>query len=311
MYLYRKWLIIVVMMLWVALAGSGHSQHDQETQTEQKPTEAQTEGPQENFDGSSIPNEPVKPIPIMGHSETGLIGDTLQGTPEHSTERKRDATKTQDWKIDDLAAQQGMNEAAQRMADYSKWSLGLIAIGTLALIWTLVLTKRATKSAQDVVEVTREIGQKQVKAYLTVDDSCWGSNSNQFRVKIKLKNYGQSPCISGSIGSNVRILKDDKFFDLGVKKTNFQTIPANDDSTISLDWNHAKFTDDWFEFVKSGGVKIILNVGLSWEDVFGNITEIEALLHPRILDSLSDSEFIRFFYNRGRVGDESQQQHDD
>ncbi len=44
-------------------------------------------------------------------------------------------------------------------------SNALVLVGTIALIWTLFETRKATRAAIDAVEVTRNIGQTQLRAY--------------------------------------------------------------------------------------------------------------------------------------------------
>lgn len=69
----------------------------------------------------------------------------------------------------DLVAQQSM-DAAAHSAKFAAWaSAFFVAIGTGLLVWTLSLTRQANRSAQEAVVVTREIGEAQVRAYLTVD----------------------------------------------------------------------------------------------------------------------------------------------
>ncbi|MCP5085452.1 MAG: hypothetical protein GY952_01405, partial [Rhodobacteraceae bacterium] len=89
---------------------------------------------------------------------------------EASERRKAEAAQREK---DDLAAQQGMNAATQSMNEatqsmkHASWvSAGLVFLGTCLLIWTLMLTRQANRAAQAAVNATREIGQKQVRAYV-------------------------------------------------------------------------------------------------------------------------------------------------
>ena len=66
------------------------------------------------------------------------------------------------------AATKAMNDATQSMAASSYWSTVIVGIGTVLLLWTLFETRKATVAARTAVEVTRGIGQAQIRAYLSV-----------------------------------------------------------------------------------------------------------------------------------------------
>lgn len=83
--------------------------------------------------------------------------------------RKRREERAEQRELDELAAQQGMDESTEKMADYALYQTILIAIGTGALIYTLYLTRQANRAAVEAVKVTREIGQVQARAYVGVE----------------------------------------------------------------------------------------------------------------------------------------------
>ena len=96
----------------------------------------------------------------------------------------------------DLYAQQAMALWAKIMAVVTFLGLGLTSLG-IYLVWgTLDQTKAATKAAVEAVNVTREIGQRQVRAYLWVA----GITSNKIVVgakpgfSVELKNSGGFFC---------------------------------------------------------------------------------------------------------------------
>lgn len=119
------------------------------------------------------------------------------------TRQRREAEAEQREK-DDLVAQQGMDAATQAMNEatqsmkYASWvSTGLVAVGTGLLLWSLCLTRSATASARDAVNVTRNIGEKQVRAYLSITDVAVSVTPLLGEVRwfiiVKLRNTGQSP----------------------------------------------------------------------------------------------------------------------
>lgn len=107
----------------------------------------------------------------------------------------------------DLAAQEGMNRATKSIEDATWLMLWvsiantfLVAIGTALLVWTLRLTRQANKATQDAVDVTREIGRAQVRAYITpvgirVCPEIINGEPKSFLFQPKFKNTGQSPAV--------------------------------------------------------------------------------------------------------------------
>ena len=114
--------------------------------------------------------------------------------------RERHEAEARQREKEDLVAQQGMNratqamnEATQRMADYAYWSTGLVGFGTFLLVITLWLTRQANKAAQAAVEVTRDIGEKQVRAYLYCKSAEYRFEKETLVAILELENTGQSP----------------------------------------------------------------------------------------------------------------------
>lgn len=120
--------------------------------------------------------------------------------------------------MDDLLAQQGMNETTQKMANLVDMQTWLIGIGTALLFVTLSLTWQANKAARDAVEITRQIGETQTRAYLDVD-SCKAeyfaepSMPEHIRFMINLRNTGQTPArnVSGWVTCHFAHDFDEKY----------------------------------------------------------------------------------------------------
>lgn len=168
--------------------------------------------------------------------------------PIAAESRERRESEAAQREKDDLVAQQGMNAATQAMNEATQsmnraawWSFGAIAIGTMLLIWTLFLTRQANRAAQAAVDATREIGEAQVRAYvsfefddLRCDDAGVGRDGDP-RVKIVLRgrlvNSGQSPAIQTSTSFFIGIsghqhehkITGDEFFDAGQRATFIQS----------------------------------------------------------------------------------------
>ncbi|MAP18671.1 MAG: hypothetical protein CL626_06495 [Aurantimonas sp.] len=101
--------------------------------------------------------------------EDEAAADRRERREKEAAQRDKDELLAQQ---DMNTATQSMNVATQKMAIYSGVSTMLVAVGTALLFWTLRLTRQANKAALQVVEVTREMGQRQLRAYLQIRVQC-------------------------------------------------------------------------------------------------------------------------------------------
>lgn len=109
-----------------------------------------------------------------------------------------EAAQNQSESRQDLYAQQDMSRWAFWMMIISGFTFLVTGLGIVWIRDTLVETRKAVRSADDAVNVTREIGEKQVRAYLSIRDGkivSKGENpkQNSFFFAAEWKNYGQSP----------------------------------------------------------------------------------------------------------------------
>lgn len=63
-------------------------------------------------------------------------------------------------------ATRAMNDATQEMRDYAYIQTWLVGFGTLLVFGSLVAALLANRAAFDAVRVTREVGEKQTRAYV-------------------------------------------------------------------------------------------------------------------------------------------------
>jgi hypothetical protein len=129
-------------------------------------------------------------MPTVNMVEDHAASDTAN-TPEDRAEQRQ---------IDDLAAQQGMNDATKRMADLAVYQTWLIGIGTLFLLLTLWLTSKTNNAAAESVRVatatlavTHDMAQRQLRAYLTVSEASAREENGILGVYLMLRNSGQTP----------------------------------------------------------------------------------------------------------------------
>ncbi|MGC1494707.1 MAG: hypothetical protein WA790_02780 [Sulfitobacter sp.] len=163
----RSWLY--VFALGLTLATSGQAQE-------------QTESTQVDATQQQPPFDPPLPFPV----------EIVEGDAAADA-RKRGEEEARQREIADLAAQEGMNVATQAIKDatldmrnYAQTSTWLVAVGTIFLFATIWLTWRAVRDA-------REIGQKQVRAYVTISEV--NISEAPDRQTVVIKNVGTSPAI--------------------------------------------------------------------------------------------------------------------
>ncbi|WP_273250117.1 hypothetical protein [Sediminimonas qiaohouensis] len=169
--------------------------------------------------------------------------------------RKREEEEARQREIEDLAAQKGMNTATQSieaatrdMRDYALYSTILVGVGTVLLLFTLFLTRQANRAAQAAVDVTREMGKKQARAYLyikignfeiSVVDNADSSNLVT-RVVVTVANSGNTPAYSPVIYYDIQEAIPNQIIPLPNPETMQKTpvnngfIPPNEDSTTRL-----------------------------------------------------------------------------
>lgn len=138
---------------WIALAAIGLAVIACPAQAQVQQEEPAGQGEDANSPSEQLPI----PIPV----------DIVEDDAERDA-RERYERETIQLQADDLAAQRSMNEASQRMADSAGIQTILVGIGTALLLITLWLTIQANRAAQAAVEVTREVGRDQSRAYLNI-----------------------------------------------------------------------------------------------------------------------------------------------
>lgn len=189
------WIAAVALGLTIALTEVGYCQ---ENPANDSPSPAETSDEQA---------EPLLPA----------IGIRIIESDEQASSRQAAEERAEQRELNDLAAQQGMNEATQQMAVYALLQTILIAVGTGALIYTLHLTRQANRAAQEGVAVTRYLGKVQTEAYLAVTNLSIGHGIGHQIVRqmvdtgfapisLSLANRGQSPAMIEASEAHVNIL---------------------------------------------------------------------------------------------------------
>lgn len=149
---------------------------------------------------------------------------------ESAEARKSREAEADQREKDDLKAQQGMNLATKSMNDatqsmvYAAWvSAFFVGIGTVLLVWTLLLTRQANKAARAAVDVTLDIGKAQVRAYVGVEIVNVLTTPDErgcFHGAVVFKNTGQSP--AREIRTKLQILLSMDIRRVTVQHTDFE-----------------------------------------------------------------------------------------
>lgn len=221
---------------------------------------------------ASYQSEPSEPFSIP----VRIIED------KESTEASQPGEQdSRDLQKRDLIAQEGMNRATQSIED-ATWlmlwatiaSVFFVAIGTFLLVWTLRLTREANKAARDAVEVTREIGEAQVRAYVNVEraEVTGLAPNGRLRFYVNFKNTGATPAKNFQIRSMVGF-KPGSIKHLKVRGlTEIDSLPgivASDGSAFIDVTMEQPITDMEYSQIKSAGLGILIAGFVSYDTVFG------------------------------------------
>ena len=210
--------------------------------------------------------------------------------------------------------------AQQSMAVWAFWmfiasGLGVLLTGVgVYLIWrTLIYTrdaashageavveaKSATKAAQDAVDVTREIGEAQVRAYLLCRSARYRINKGGLSATLELANAGQSPAsdvaIIGtahvhSVGGRPSLPRVLSWANSQETTARCQPISSGgsikDEIWFSLDYDFATNFEEGREEIElatfKNGNEIGFDLQVQWKDVFGKTFSFPVSLYAVI-----------------------------
>ncbi len=203
--------------------------------------------------------------------------------------------------------QQMLDHRAQVSMKNAAWAgfvLGII--GMVLLAWTLIETRKAasfteqalgeakdaTKAAWAAVDVTRVVGQKQVRAYIGFENAEWYSSAGHLFVDLSVKNYGNSPCISGNINAEItvqipidengeEIPTKDRLFKIKASHNGFfEIIKPDGVHKALLVWDFkGAMPENMFDAPNWPNTAIWFYFNLTWVDVFGETQKVLMRCH--------------------------------
>lgn len=260
---YRAWIIAFALGLTVSPSNAlSQSASENELRQEKRAPDSETES-------GSKQVQPVDTTPALDRIE-GAIRDLKaeEDTVAAKAEQDRDQR--------DLHAQEGMALWAEYMFYATAATVLLTFAALIAIIRTLHHTRRAadytgdmlieaanaTKAAEDGVATTRDIGEKQVRAYLHVSsvEFTLGRNQGEVGVSLTIANAGQSPAVA---------VKGEVVFEAAGKEplmleVPLPNIPANSEPTRTI--RPTKRKGNTFDL--EGSNRITVYVTVTAQDVF-------------------------------------------
>lgn len=303
--LVRSWLLAVALGLTLAPSWCGAQEAPEAAVEGQPVTEPgqQESGPTGETNAPSEDAEPPDLAPSLQGIEAA-IRDLI--AEEDEIERQRQEER----EIRDLNAQEEMAGWAREMFWTSAATVVLTAVGVI-LIWrTLKATRdavkeaeKATVAAQEAVNVTHEIGGRQLRAYLGFIgiESQLAPNEAFVRVAVNFKNTGQTPArrVRIRMGSFIKTAKNQPFVincsDKEAMPSGPTDLGAGEAVSCSLNITRENF-DVAAGTTASGEGMFLIVMSVRYEDVFKNPrrTLVTRMLEPRALSEYGMVLFVAY-----------------
>jgi hypothetical protein len=259
--------------------------------------------------GSAGSEEIYVPLPDYGMFDHTDESDNLTKPCEEGRDKRNS----------DLCAQWKAADAAKKSADWGVY-LGLVGvfIGVLTLAAAFaaaIFAKSAANATWKTVDVTREIGEAQTRAYLNCTSANYKRAKDSVAADIKIENIGNSPATEVTIVGDVTIF-DVTGFSTHPRVTRFVASRKNISpcqpivtkgsvlETINFNWDFdfvatidelddIAFKRDAFET----GNAIWFDLTIKYRDVFGKMNSI-----PISLEAIIDAHPLYPKKKRSRTG---------
>lgn len=281
------WILIISIGFFTSL---GHAQEAAQHEQRQEKTEpASTQGRQLPF-----------PVEIV---ENKAKADARQGRENEA--RQRD--------MRGLSAQESMNTATQAIKDatldmrnYALYSNWLVAIGTGLLVATLWLTRQANRAAQNAVEVTREIGEAQIRAYVNISsvDATSIQVGTNIPIKVGVKNYGATPAREFAYVGKPHLVPPEKIESLGLPDLSYLSpgsdLAPNDNAFLENTLIDVPLDDESIGLINEGTLKFVLVYYIKYKDIFDKQRITKCILTAQRIGNTNNYNFAM-----SRVGNES------
>lgn len=178
---------------------------------------------------------------------------------------------------------------------YAQWLMAILSIAATGVsIWavglvrhTLAETQKATKAANETNAVTREIGEAQVRAYLSCTGAKYQLFADRLECTLSIVNRGQSPAsnivLTGTVSLTVWNGEKDNPRPLIEAATNAvignaEIIAAGAETTGRIVWDFEGENEDAVQMLKAG-IPLDIFARVIWDDVFSARQTLNVVLH--------------------------------
>ncbi len=225
------------------------------------------------------------------YTATASAPEETVSVPEQNQHKAEEENISTDLSAKELAVQKRMANAAEeanRLTKGPNW-IGIIGLGLLGL--TTFFAFGAWRAGRDAVATTREIGQKQVKAYLSFESAYWQVQGMIIILKVTLKNHGQSPCITGKVDAVVgmhrfkidmgegKILENSRV-ELRMTPNRFGMAEAGRTVDAVMSAGTCEIEDgQWHHLAADPDTNVDFRITVEYEDVFGVTEKIHFTCH--------------------------------
>ena len=123
---------------------------------------------------------------------TPSTNNSIQTEPAEGSEVVSDVPTSEDIARKNIEVQVSIAESSRKLANISMWQLLIAFVGTIALVATVGLNRRATKAAEDAVRDTRRFGKIQLEANLVISSFSMDFSPGRKRASCTFLNAGQT-----------------------------------------------------------------------------------------------------------------------
>ena len=137
------------------------------------------------------------PVRIVQQPDTETEADRVRQTEQDNRDKEN------------LAVQKELANLASKTLQLSFWQLILGIVGAFGLLFTLILTRRSVRAAEEATVTTREMMRRQLRAYVLVEQVTIvaADNTNtKFGILVRFRNGGQTPAIGLEVIANIQTI---------------------------------------------------------------------------------------------------------
>jgi predicted heme/steroid binding protein len=166
-----------------------------------------------------------------------------------------------------------------------------VAIQSRDMRASIATSNRAAKAAEDSVLISRQIGEAQVRAYLSCEGATYAVSDVYLSATARVRNHGQSPAIWTEIKSQVvtetsTSVRPDNLMGIQYVRSETAThtgpaIAAGQVGEIFILFLHGQMGKNAHDAVWNDGRFFDIRARMSWRDVFGKTQTQEFVVHPR------------------------------